>query len=263
VAEGTEVYGYLPSASHLVVRPARAGGRGFRDAAAHRAALPAVYNAYADTAADPMHSPGTADLEVLYRPLFATSFVLADQLVSDGVAGTTVVFSSASSRTAHGTAFLLAGSGATVLGLTSPGNLDYTEALGAYDVVLPYGSEDQVPAPAVHVDVAGSGAVTTRLRDALGAGLTREWIVGLAAQDAPARPGPSTAVFFAPDSIRRRTADWGPEGFEARLVDAWTRFLPAAGDRIEVTDGPEGLQSAWTALVTGPATPGLGRIVRF
>lgn len=263
VAEGTEVYGYLPSASHLVVRPARVDGRGFRDAAPHRADLPPVYNAYADVAADPMHSPGTADLEVLYRPLFTTSFVLADQLVDSGVAGTTVVLSAASSRTAHGTAFLLAGSGATVLGLTSPGNLEYTEALDCYDVVLPYGSEDQVPAPAVHLDVAGSGAVTTRLREALGAGLTGEWIVGLAAQDAPARPGPRTVVFFAPDRIRDRTAEWGREGFERRLAEAWTRFLPAAADRIDAADGPEGLQAAWTALVTGPPTPGTGRIVRL
>jgi len=188
-------------------------------------------------------------------------------LTDDGVAGTTVALSSAFSRTSHGTAFLLAGSGATVLGLTSPANLAYTEALGAYDVVLPYGSEDQVPAPAVHVDVAGSAAVTTRLRDALGHGLTREWIVGLAAQDPTggARPLPDgrTGVFFAPDRIRQRTADWGRDGFETRLVEVWRRFLPAAPDRIEVGDGPEALRAAWVPLTTGPVTPGVGRILRF
>lgn len=132
-------------------------------------------------------------------------------------------------------------------------------------MVLPYGSEHEVPAPAVHLDVAGSAAVTTRLRDALGAGVTREWIVGMAAQDPAggARPGPRTAVFFAPDRIRERTAEWGRDGFENRLAEAWARFLPTAPDRLEVTDGPEGLRAAWTDLVTGPATPGLGRIVRF
>jgi NADPH:quinone reductase-like Zn-dependent oxidoreductase len=266
VAEGTEVYGYLPSASHLVVRPARADDRGFRDGAPHRATLPPVYNAYAATAVDPLHSPGTADLEILYRPLFTTSFVLADQLVAEGVAGTTVVLSAASSRTAHGTAHLLAGAGATVLGLTSPGNLEYTEDLGAYDVVLPYGSEDQVPAPAVHLDVAGSAAVTERLRSALGAGLTREWIIGLAAQEprgARPLPGGRTGVFFAPDRIAVRIADWGREGFESRLAAAWTRFLPTTPDRIDAADGPDGLRAGWVALTTGPVTPGVGRIVRF
>jgi NADPH:quinone reductase-like Zn-dependent oxidoreductase len=263
VAEGTEVYGYLPSASHLLVRPARVDGRGFRDGAPHRAELPSVYNAYAATAVDPMHTPATADLEILYRPLFLTSFVLADQLVADGVAGTTVVVSSASSRTAHGTAFLLRGSGASVLGLTSPGNLDYTADLGAYDAVLPYGAEDQVPAPAVHVDVAGSGAVTGRLRAALGDGLVREWIVGMAAQAPGARPSERTALFFAPDRIRTLTGTWGREGFEARALDAWQRFLPTVPDRLSVADGPAGLLASWTALVTEPVLPGVGRIVRF
>jgi hypothetical protein len=266
VEVGTEVYGYLPSASHLVVRPDRVDDRGFRDAAPHRATLPPAYNAYAATATDPLHSPGTADLEVLYRPLFTTSFVLADQLAEGDPAGTTVVFSSASSRTAHGTAFLLAGSGATVAGLTSPANLDHTTALGVYDLVLPYGSEDQVPGPAVHVDVAGSAAVTQRLRDALGDGLRQEWIVGLAAQEPRgARPLPDgrTGVFFAPDRIRARTADWGRDGFESRLGDAWRRFLPTAPDRIETGTGPAALQAGWTALTTAPVAPGVGRVVRF
>lgn len=265
VEEGTRVYGYLPSASHLVVRPERADDRGFRDGAPHRAALPPVYNAYAAVDTDPLHSAATEDLEVLYRPLFTTSFVLADQLVDEGVAGTTVVLSAASSRTSHGTAFLLAGSGATVTGLTSPANVGYTTGLGTYDVVLPYGSEDQVAGPAVHLDVAGSGAVTQRLRDALGDGLVQEWIIGLAAQDPAggARPGPRTGVFFAPDRIRQRTGDWGRDGFEARLRDAWQRFLPSVPDRVETGTGPDALRAAWTALTTAPVTPGLGRVVTF
>src|SRR5215207_1667689 len=82
VAVGTRVYGYLPSASHLVVRPVSAGARGFRDGAAHRAQLPGVYNSYAAVEGDPAYSADTEDLQVIYRPLFTTSFVLADQLVA-------------------------------------------------------------------------------------------------------------------------------------------------------------------------------------
>src|ERR1044071_8512268 len=40
IAEGTRVYGYLPTSSHLVVTPAKVDARGFRDAAPHRQGLP-------------------------------------------------------------------------------------------------------------------------------------------------------------------------------------------------------------------------------
>jgi len=40
VAVGGRVYGYLPPASHLLVRAGRADDRGFRDASPHRQALP-------------------------------------------------------------------------------------------------------------------------------------------------------------------------------------------------------------------------------
>src|ERR1700753_4325672 len=36
VAEGTRLYGYLPTSSHLVVEPSKVDGKGFRDASAHR-----------------------------------------------------------------------------------------------------------------------------------------------------------------------------------------------------------------------------------
>jgi Protein of unknown function (DUF2855) len=52
VPVGGRVYGYLPPASHLVVRPGRADARGFRDASPHRAPLPSPYNAYALTTGD-------------------------------------------------------------------------------------------------------------------------------------------------------------------------------------------------------------------
>jgi Protein of unknown function (DUF2855) len=47
VPVGGRVCGYLPPASHLVVRPGRADARGFRDASPHRAQLPSPYNVYA------------------------------------------------------------------------------------------------------------------------------------------------------------------------------------------------------------------------
>lgn len=265
---GARVYGFLPSGSHLVTRPVSVDGRGFRDGAEHRAALPGVYNSYALVEPDPAYTPDTEDLQVLYRPLFTTSFVLADQLVDGGFDGaTTVVLSSASSRTAHGTAFLLRGNGARVVGLTSPGNVEYTTELASYDEVLPYGSEESVPGPAVHLDVAGNPKVTEALRAALGDRLVKEWIVGIASQPsgggAAPLPDGRTGLFFAPDQIRLRTTQWGRDGFEARLADAWRRFLPVAPDLITTEHGPEAFQRAWTSLLARPLTPGLGRTFTF
>jgi hypothetical protein len=69
---------------------------------------------------------------VLYRPLFFTSFVLADFLVDGGTAGArTVVLSSASSKTAYGAAFLLQSAGVRTVGLTSAGNVAFTPAWAA------------------------------------------------------------------------------------------------------------------------------------
>jgi hypothetical protein len=102
VAVGGRVYGYLPPASHLVVRPGRADARGFRDASPHRASLPSPYNVYALTTGDAAYREDQEDLFVLYRPLFFTSFMLADQLEDNGWFGAeALVLSSASSKTAY------------------------------------------------------------------------------------------------------------------------------------------------------------------
>ncbi len=138
VEVGVRVYGYLPSAAHLLVTPDRPGQRGFRDASPHRTQLPSPYNAYASTTGDPANEREREDLQILYRPLFFTSFMLADRLAEAGGFGAEVfVASSASSKTAYGTAFLLRANGVELVGLTSPGNVDFTESLDCYDRVLP------------------------------------------------------------------------------------------------------------------------------
>src|SRR5687767_5291831 len=80
VEVGTRVYGYLPPSSHLVVKPDRVDEAGFRDASDHRAGLPGPYQVYASTTGDPAYEAEREDLQILYRPLFLTSFMLADFL---------------------------------------------------------------------------------------------------------------------------------------------------------------------------------------
>ena len=269
VEVGGRVYGYLPPGSHLLVRPGRADARGFRDASPHRQALPSPYNVYALTTGDPAYEAHREDLLVLYRPLFFTSFMLADQLEDNGYFGADVlVLSSASSKTAYSAAFLLRGKGPEVVGLTSPGNVAFTESLGCYDRVLPYDAVGGLNAarPTAYLDVSGRAEVRARLREHLGDRLLHEAIVGLTSQEqagADALTGPRTTVFFAPDQMRKRTGDWGREGLDQRFAEAWQRFAPAVEDWVDVVEqhGPEALRAVWLEVLAGRSAPRTGHVL--
>ncbi|MFD9704289.1 DUF2855 family protein [Lentzea sp. NPDC059081] len=259
---GTRVYGYLPMASHLVVRAALTSS-GFVDTADHRADLPAVYNSYLVTTQDPAYDPSLEDLQVLYRPLFMTSFLLADKLADNDFFGArTVVLSSASSKTAFGTAQCLRAHGVRLVGLTSPRNVKFVESLGLYDTVLPYDAAVDV-APSVYLDFSGSADVRTTLHDRLGADLVKDISIGLTHQAASADP--RSEFFFAPDQLRKRTADWGGDGFAQRFGEAWRAFTAQAGDWVGVArhSGPDGLAEVWRTVVRGEADPAKAAVISF
>ncbi|MEV0715227.1 DUF2855 family protein [Asanoa sp. NPDC050611] len=265
VEVGQRVYGYLPPASHLVVRPERVDGTGFRDGSPHRADLPSAYNAYRLTTGDPAYRVDEEDLLVLFRPLFFTSFMLADQVVDNGFYGAAaVVLSSASSKTAYAAAFELRGRGARVVGLTSPGNVAYTASLGCYDDVLSYAQvETLTPVPTAYLDLSGAPATRAALREHLGDHLVRDIAVGLTYQI----PNIEAAgeFFFAPVGMRERAADWGRDELDRRFSVAWRRFVDALGDRvdIQVGHGPEALRTAWLAAVAGRMPARVGQILRL
>ena len=162
---GARVFGFLPMATHLVVEPARIGASGFADAAAHRSGLPGVYNRYQRTGSDPLYAVNTEALQAVLLPLFVTSFVLDDFLAdNDDFGAAQLVLSSASSKTAAGTALCVAsrdGDRPSVVGLTSPEHAAFVASLGCYDRVLTY---DDLTAldpstPTVFVDIAGNANV--------------------------------------------------------------------------------------------------------
>ena len=270
VEQGQRLYGYLPTASHLVVRPERTDERGFRDATPHRSTLPSPYNAYALTTGDPAYDPEREDLQVLYRPLFFTSFMLADFLADGGLAGANVaVLSSASSKTAYGTAFLLQAAGIPTVGLTSEPNVEFTGSLGCYDSVLSY---DDVRAltdiPTAYVDCAGSTPVRTALHEHLGQSLVVDLVVGVTHQDstpAGALAGARPSVFFAPDQMRKRTGEWGRDGLDDRFAQAWRSFVPAVEQWVDVTvgSGPQALEQVWLEVLAGRSAPRTGHVLQL
>ena len=265
VEVGQRVYGYLPPAGHLVVRPDRVNATGFRDASAHRAELPSPYNSYRSTTGDPAYRPEQEDLLILFRPLFFTSFMLADQVIDNDFYGVrSLVLSSASSKTAYAAAFELHGRGPRLVGLTSPGNLAFTRSLGCYDEVISYDDIDTLDVvETAYLDLSGAPATRAALRGHLGDRLVRDIAVGLTNQT----PNADAAgeVFFAPVQMRKRGQDWGREGLDERFTAAWQRFAPMLSGWLDVRvgDGPEALRDAWLDVLAGRTPPRTGHVVQL
>jgi hypothetical protein len=273
VPVGTRVFGYLPTSSHLVVEPGKVDAHSVRDTLAHRAQLPSPYNRYTTVSGDASYDPAHEDLQILFRPLFMTSFMLADFLTDNDLFGATnVVLSSASSKTSYGTAHLLDGK-AQRIGLTSAGNRAFTESLGCYEQVLTYDEVSGLPAAAsVYVDVAGDPQLRQSVHEALGEHLQHSAVVGAAhaaarptLEGGSALPGPRPAFFFAPDQMRKRNADWGPSGVEEGHAAAWASFRPVVQDWVDVVvgAGAEGLQRVWLEVLAGRTPPREGHVIQL
>jgi hypothetical protein len=273
VQEGTRVYGYLPASTHLLVAPARVEAHGFIDAAPHRAALPSAYNAYADVRADPSYERAREDEQMLLRPLFFTSFLLDDFLADSGLLDVrAIAISSASSKTASALAFLLSRRAvAEVVGLTSARSAEFVRSLRVYERVVSYEEIDSLPSePSVYVDIAGDAAVREALHGRYAGKLRHSAVVGATHHDRMGEvpeslPGPRPAFFFAPDRVSKRTRDWGREGLEERVADAWHPYVEWTGGWLEVLhgSGAQALQSAYVELLDGRIDPAKAHVLRL
>lgn len=270
LAVGERLYGYVPMASHLLLTPGRADGRGVTDVAPHRAGMAGAYNRYQRCAADPTYRADREDHQMLLHPLFFTSFLVDDFLAdNDDFGAEQVVLSSASSKTALGVAFLAHQRGRRVVGLTSNRNAPVVAGLGVVDEVVPYdevSSIDQVPS--VFIDVAGNPDVRHAVHARLGDRLGHSMAVGGTHWDhepeeaAADLPGPAPVFFFAPTQIAKRSTDWGRAELETRVGTAWRRYADWADTWVEFrrADGAEAVTAAYRALLAGRADPRHGQI---
>lgn len=267
---GERLYGYWPMGSTLDITPGRADERGVSDLAPHRAAMAGAYSRYTRVAADPMLAGGREEHQMLLFPLFYTSFLVDDFLADhDDFGATSLVVSSASSKTSIGVAHRARSRGRRCVGLTSPTNLAFTEELGIYDEVVPYGSvEGLAEGPTAYVDVAGNAAVTRAVHERFGGSLTHSMIVGGTHWDQPPDrtgdplPGPRPAFFFAPTQIAKRVGEWGQDEMDARLGTAWTDYASWCDGwiRFEHFVGPDAVTGAYLALLGANADPRVGAI---
>lgn len=276
---GERFYGYYPMSSQVVLQPLRLSPSGFVEGAEHRAGLHAVYNSYSRCAADPFHTAGTEDVEALLRPLFITSWLIDDFLADNDFFGAgeqgrgLMLLSSASSKTAWGTAFQLAQrEDIEVVGLTSAGNLDFCNSLGCYHRVLAYDQLDRIAADAacVFVDFAGNAALRKTIHNRFG-NLKYSCSVGgtHVEQLGSARdlPGPRATLFFAPAQIKKRTTEWGAQGLGQRLLLAWQAFIGKVCDPaapwlvVQHHAGPDAVNAAYANVLDGHGDPRAGHML--
>ena len=270
---GERFYGYFPMASHLKVTPAKVSPAGFSDGAAHRQHLSPIYNFYANTKTDPSYRADMEELQMIFRPLFMTSFLIDDFLDDNAFFGAKqIVLSSASSKTAYGLAFLLAKrAGIKVIGLTSAGNVAFVESMGSYGQTVTYDSIASLDAsqPTVYVDMAGSGDVRMAVHSHFSDNLKYSCSVGASHWDQMGSnkqlPGPAPTLFFAPAQGQKRSKDWGADGLQQRTGAAWINFIKAAAGWTDIIkqSGPEAIAAVYSDTANGKVNPKQGNILGF
>ncbi len=274
IKTGERFYGYYPMASEAVLNPTRFNDSGFSDGAAHRRELHPVYNQYLRCSTDPFYTADSEDAQALLRPLFITSWLIDDFLADNDFFGArTALLSSASSKTAYGTAFQLTQRpGVEVIGLTSAANVEFCKSLGCYSQVLTYDQIDQVPenTASVYVDFAGNAQLRhdihsrfVKLTYSCSIGGTHVEQLG-GAKDLP---GPRATLFFAPAQIKKRHADWGAEELGKRLQHAWQAFhaqvvnLKSPWLSVQHHRGSQEVQQAYAQVLAGRGDPRIGHIL--
>jgi len=270
VTEGDRYYGYYPMSSELLVKPEKISSAGLTDAAEHRAALPIVYNQYSKMTGENGFDAKYDNHYMIYRPLFTTSFVLDDYFADNDFFGAeSVIVGSASSKTGFGLAFMLQRRGGVkVVGLTSPGNVAFVEALGLYDQVLTYDDVESLKKEkSAYVDMAGNREVLSRVHHHLNDDLVNSCGVGITHWesrdgDAPeSLPGAKPTMFFAPSQIVKRNEELGSKVYQQQIGEATSAFLDKVDDWVKIEESSFAQVNDVYQTVLQGAKPDIGYVV--
>lgn len=270
---GERFYGYFPMATHLRVTPSKISQAGFADASPHRAHLSTIYNYYINTATDTGYASNNENLQMLFRPLFMTSFLIDDFLDDNAFFGAKqVVLSSASSKTAYGLAFLLAQrKNIKITGLTSASNMPFVNGLGLYTNAVTYDKITTLDPnlPTVFVDMAGSGEVRSNLHHHFNNNLSYSCSVGASHWDQMGSndglPGAKPTLFFAPDQAKKRNEEWGLSEMQKRSGQAWLNFIEQAGRATHPVrqSGDDAISKVYDDTLSGKTDPKYSYILGF
>lgn len=274
---GERLFGYLPMASHWLVEAGKLSAYGFFDVHPQRKSIAPVYDNYLRCAQDAGYDSNKEALQMNIRPLFMTSFVL-DDYVGEQINPTLerIVITSASSKTAYGTAHLLHKHRQArqlnyqIIGLTSEANQGFTQQLGCYDQVISYSQAGELRTDQTTwlLDFAGNKNLLITLQQALGNKLEKTLFIGATDVDAqhnkPA--GQLTGeMFFAPAQVKKRSHEWGQQGFAQRYAQAWSSFAALIENKLEVAEyeGFEQVVSVYQQALAGRLSNWQINLLRF
>jgi hypothetical protein len=267
VPVGEKYFGYFPMATHLLITADKVNQFGLRDCSSWRVSNSPVYDNYSRCATDISYKADQEAWDLNFRPLYITSFILDDylsQIVTKDVDD--IVFTSASSKTAYGAAFLMKtlkkerGLDVNVVGLTSKGNVEFVKSIGCFDTVCSYdelallSSENQ----SWLVDFAGSPSLLNRF-DEHSDNFKR--LIKVGATDWQDQRASRThlnkalvqELFFAPSHIAKRRDEWGAEVFNQAYAKAWLGFAEHIKPLLMVNnvDGADCVESLYQAFLDG------------
>ena len=269
---GERVYGYLPMATHLDVIPGKISVGGFTDMAEHRQPMSPIYNQYSRLAADPEHDPACEPQRMIFGPLFKTGFLIETMFRTEGWFGARVmVMTSASSKTSMALASVAKDKSPQIkrIGLTSAGNVGFTEASGLYDQVLTYDQIDQLPqVRSVSVDFAGNSKVLRAIHEHFVENLAYSCLVGATHIDGRVggsknMPGPQPILFFAPHYAVGAVKELGAKAFGQAIAESWHKFLTEVDSTVEfdIRPGIAAARDTFVEMVGGKVDPSIGIVI--
>jgi len=273
VPMGERLWGFFPMASHVVLLPGNVRLDQFDDVSVHRQSLPALYNTYRRTLAEPEFLRKFEVERCLLFPLFATSFVLYDYLVDNKFFGARqLLIGSVSSKTGFGLAKMLHNDPRVtqrIIGLTSASNVAFVNSLHCCDAVVVYGEEARIDAtvPSAYIDMSGDARLTAALHNLLGENMLESAMVGATHWEQRGAtgklPGARPTFFFAPGHIAKRETDWGPGVVMMKAMTAAAEVAQSVQGQMEVewTRDVQGLTLLWNDLLDNKVSPKRGLMV--
>jgi hypothetical protein len=229
--------------SHLVMKPTHIKPERFMDLAESRRSLPPLYNVYERLSSETCEYKEMEDEQMLFYPLFGTSFIVHDFVRdNENFGADNVIISSASSKTALGTAGLIQKDprlDVRVIGLTSPKNKEFCESLGYYDQVFTYDEIEILPEnlDSVFLDYTGHPTIMDRVAARLGEHVKHGTVVGfthyvtaegIETEAIKRNNSAGYELFFAPVRFAKRFQDWGAEELRNRIYEAWLSLVQDA-----------------------------------
>ena len=272
---GEQYFGYYPMATHLKVLADKVSAGGFVEVSRHRQLLPAAYNYYTNYAGRDA-TTAESDYRTLLRPLFLTSYMLADYLNDNDFFGARqIVISSASSKTAFGSAFCIQStSDARIIGLTSARNRDFVQGLACYQSVVTYDELASVDAdiPTLYIDFSGDNPLRERIHQHFGDNLVHDCYAGSASNlefsfDSIGDAERKTHFFFAAPHYRKRVQELGGPAVLGAMDAKQAEFIQALSNpqapwiRLCFSEGFEQAAQVVTQLCHNQVAPDEGHIV--